>query len=812
MHPLRDGLRFAAGLLISAALFAAPPTIQQRVVSMDATSGFLPFYLEPGQGKIWLEIGRWNQELLYISSLPAGIGSNDIGLDRGQLGRTRLVRWERRGPRAFLVQVNSDYRAATQDEEERRAVRDSFAESVLWGFDVAAEEGGRVLVDATAFFLRDVHGVGRTLERAKQGAWKPEASRSALYLPRTKNFPKNTEVEATITFTGGPPGAWLRSVSPDGESFTVRMHHSFVELPGAGYLPRGFDPRSGFGAIQWMDYATPIHEPIVKRYAVRHRLQKKDPAAAVSEAVEPIVYYLDRGTPEPVRTALLEGARWWNAAFEAAGFRNAFQVAMMPEGADPMDVRYNVIQWVHRSTRGWSYGSSVVDPRTGEIIKGHVTLGSLRVRQDYLIAEAFLAPYETGKPRNPAMEQMALARLRQLSAHEVGHTLGLMHNYIASTQDRASVMDYPHPLVELDASGAPTLKNAYSEGIAEWDKVSINWGYREFPSGGNEKSALNRILDEARGRGLIFLTDIDARPEGSSHPQTHLWDNGRDASSELLRMLKVRAAAIARFGENNLREGQPLALLEDVFVPLYFSHRYQTESAVKVIGGLRYAYALRGDGQKPTEFVPPAEQRAALDAVLATLKPDTVAVPERIAALIPPRPAEYDPTRELLRGRTGRTLDPLAAAETAASMTTSLLFHPERASRLVELNSRDAGQPSLSEVIDRTMNSTWKSTRLAGYAGEVQRAADHAVLRSLFGLAVETDASPQARAVATLKLAELESWLGSPANKSAPDAAQRAHYGYALQMMRWFREKPEQFKLPKAPEPPPGMPIGSCDH
>jgi hypothetical protein len=803
---------FAAGLVFAVSLCAAPPTIQQRAAGMDASPGYVPFYLEPGQGKIWLEIGRWNQELLYLSSLPAGIGSNDIGLDRGQLGRTRLVRWERRGPRAFLVQVNTGYRADTRDEDERRAVRDSFAESVLWGFDIAAEEGGRVLVDATAFFLRDVHGVGGTLEHARQGNWKPDASRSALYLPRTKNFPKNTEVEATITFTGGPSGAWLRSVSPDGESFTVRMHHSFIELPGAGYSPREFDPRSGYSSAQWMDYATPIHEPIVKRFAVRHRLQKKDPSSAVSEPVRPIVYYLDRGTPEPVRTALLEGARWWNAAFEAAGFKNAFQVAMLPEGADPMDVRYNVIQWVHRSTRGWSYGSSVVDPRTGEIIKGHVTLGSLRVRQDYLIAEAFLSPYEKGKPRNPAMERMALARLRQLSAHEVGHTLGLMHNYIASTQNRASVMDYPHPLVELDSSGAPALQNAYVEGIADWDKVAIDWGYRELPTGADEKTALNKILDDARGRGLVFLTDIDARPEGSPHPQTHLWDNGRDASVELARVLKVRAAAISRFGENNLREGQPLALLEDVFVPLYFSHRYQTEAAVKVIGGLRYSYALRGDGQKPTEFVPPAEQRAALDAVLSTLKPDVLTVPERIAALIPPRPAEFDPTRELLRGRTGRTFDPIAAAETAASMTTSLLLHPERASRLVELNSRDASQPSLSEVIDRTMNSTWKSAHLAGYAGEVQRAADHAVLRSLFGLAVEADASPQVRAITMLKLAELESWLSSPAGKSAPDAAQRAHHGYALQLIRWFKEKPEQFKLPKAPEPPPGMPIGSCDH
>src|SRR5579859_4088626 len=421
-----------------------------------------------------------------------------------------------------------------------------------------------VLVDATDFYLRDAHGVTSALRRAKQGTYKLDASRSAIYLANTKNFPLNTEVEATLTFTGDEPGRWVRDVTPDPTAITVREHHSFVQLPPAVYKPREYDPRSSFFGISYMDYATPVSEPIVKRFTARHRLEKKDPAAAMSEPVEPIIYYLDRGAPEPIRSALLEGARWWNQAFEAARYKDAFRVELMPEGADPMDLRYNVIQWVHRSTRGWSYGAGVIDPRTGEIIKGHVTLGSLRVRQDYLIAEGLLAPYEKGKPVSPKMLEMALARLRQLAAHEVGHTLGLEHNYSSSTVNRSSVMDYPPPYVKLGPDGTPDLSDAYATGIGAWDKISITWGYSDLAPGTDEHAALNKILSDAFGRGLRYLTDQDARPAGSSSSVAHLWDSGSNAVDELNRVMQVRAAALRRFGENNIREGAPLATIEDV--------------------------------------------------------------------------------------------------------------------------------------------------------------------------------------------------------------------------------------------------------
>ncbi|MCG8603972.1 zinc-dependent metalloprotease, partial [bacterium] len=671
-------------------------------------------------------------------------------------------------------------------------------------------EDGRVLVDASKFYLRDAHNVIARIKRMNQGNYKLDQSRSAFYLPRTKNFPKNTEIDVTLTFTGSSPGNFVRQVVPSPDIITVRQHHSFIELPDADYQPRRFDPRAGFFGISYMDFATPIHEPIRQRFIARHQLKKKNPTASMSEAVEPIIYYLDPGAPEPIRSALLEGALWWNQAFEAAGYKDAFQVKMLPEDADAMDVRYNVIQWVHRSTRGWSYGSTVMDPRTGEIIKGHVTLGSLRVRQDFLIAEGLLAPYEDGQPFSPAMQEMALARLRQLSAHEVGHTLGLAHNFAASVSNRASVMDYPHPYIKIQNKNTLDLSGAYDTGIGEWDKVAIAYGYQDFGPGAEEKSELNDILRQSMSEGLIFITDQDARPAGGAHPLAHLWDNSTDAIAELDRIMKVRDLALRNFSEKNIRHGAPMAKLEEVLVPIYMFHRYQVDAASKLLGGMYYTYAVRGDGQKVTEMIPPDRQRQALSALLATLKPEVLALSEDVLRTIPPRAYGYNRSRETFNIRTRLTFDPLAAAETAASMTVDFILHPERAARLVEFHSRNKDYPGFNEVVEALLATSWQRDRGTDHLAEIQRVVDNVVLYNLMSLSADKSASNQVRAIASMGLVNLDTWLSSEMpNTQDPD--QRAHIYFALSQMRRFHNHPEGMNYTNPADPPAGPPIGMED-
>jgi len=784
-------------------------TINEKVAGMQKFPGYFPFYWDAKAGKIWLEINRWNSEFLYVESLPAGIGSNDIGLDRGQLGQSHIVRFERTGPRVLLIASNEAFRANSDNADERRAVKDAFAESVIWGFEVAAEEGNRALVDATAFYLRDVHGIPGTLQRNQQGQFRLDPTRCAFYLANTKNFPQNTEVETTLTFiTEGEAGPLVRSVTPVAQAITVREHVSFVELPPPGFRPRVNDPRAGYFGIQYLDFATPISEPIVKRYIDHHRLQKKDPAAAMSEPVKSIVYYVDRGAPEPVRSALIEGASWWNQAFEAAGYRNAFRVEVMPTDADPMDVRYNVIQWVHRSTRGWSYGSSLTDPRTGEIIQGRVSLGSLRDRQDFLIAEGLLAPYGKDKSQVATiMEQIVLARLRQLAAHEVGHTLGLQHNFAASTTNRASVMDYPAPLVKLGADGLPDISDAYAKGIGAWDKVVIAYGYQDFPAGIDEGSALDRILGDAFKRGLVYLTDQDARLASASSSIAHLWDNGANVIDGLTQVMKVRAVALNRFGENNIREGAPMATLEDVLVPLYMYHRYQVEAAAKLIGGEDYTFSLRGKGDRNPQIIAPDEQKRALYAVLDTLKPEALALPESLLRLIPPRPPGYGRTREDFRIRTYPTFDALAPAEAIANHVSDFLLNQERAARIVEFHARDAQYPSFDDVLEKILTGTWKAPMRSGYQGEIQHIVNIVVLNDLMALAAGERASNQVRAIAEFKLEELKKWL-SAQQRVLENEKQKPFLFYAENQIKRFQEDPKKMNLTKPNDPPDGQPIG----
>ncbi len=792
---------FALLLLLQSA--GAQTTIASRTTDLKKMDGFFPLYWEAKTGKLLLEIPAFDKDFLYLDQLPYGIGSNDLFLDRGQLGTAQVVHFMRSGNKVLLVEPNLVFRSSSADPAEQATVKQSFAESVLFGFKVEAEEAdGRVLVDATDFFLKDVHGVAERLAQAKQGKYGLDSSRSAILPDSTKNFPRNTEVEAILTFTNDEPAAnsFVADVTPDPHALTVREHHSLIELPGPGYTPRPYNPNAGYFSAGYRDYSAPLGAPLDQLFITRHRLEKKDPTAAISDPVEPITYYVDRGAPEPIRTALVEGARWWNEAFEAAGYRNAFRVEVLPEGADPMDIRYNMIQWVHRYTRGWSYGEGVTDPRTGEIIKGQVTLGSLRARQDFMIAQSLVDPYLDGAPlpADNALRAMVLARVRQLSAHEVGHTLGLAHNFAASSLGQGtSVMDYPHPLITLDNNGKPDLSHAYAVGIGAWDRVAITYGYAE-----QSPEQLAEGLRKAQQQGLYFITDDDARPLGSAHPHAHLWDNGPDPAAELDRVLNVRAAALRQFGVNAIPVGTPMSQLADVLVPLYLLHRYQTEAAAKEIGGLDYRYALRGDGQEVTAIVAAGDQRKAIAAVLRTLTPETLTLPEPLLKLLPPVPPGYPRTRESFAAFTGLPFDPVAAAESAADLTLVLLFDPQRASRLVEYHARDAGNPGLDEVLSGVLKTTWQAPRASGLAAEVQSAVETATLESLLGLAASNQTLPQARAIARFEVVRLKTQLTASTDR-------QAHRAAALARIAEFEKDPAKFTPAPPVTAPPGMPIGN---
>ncbi len=807
------------------------PSIEDRTTGLRKIDGYFPLYWDERAGAMLLEVPRVDTEFLLSTGLSAGLGSNDLGLDRGQGGQGRIVKFQRVGPRLLLVQPNQSFRSSSTNPLERRSVEDSFAKSILWGFAVAAESNGRLLVDATDFFLRDVHGAAGGL---RPGTFRVDKNRSAFYLPNTKGFPKNTEVDMTLTFvneavnsrgglgptqgpapigaTGGGGGGGfggnlfsgtVGSVTPTADAVTLREHMSFVELPDGDYTPRTDDPRAGYGGLTFVDFSQPIGESVQFRYLRRHRLVKKDPSAAMSEPVEPIRYWVDPGAPEDVQKALIEGALWWNQAFEAAGFRNAFRVELLPGDADPMDIRYNMINWVHRSTRGWSSGGSVADPRTGEIIKATVTLGSLRDRQDYMIFEGLLSPYETGSEKPSILYETAIARIRQLSAHEVGHTLGLGHNYYDSSKGWISVMDYPHPLEELKADGTIDLSNAYESRIGDWDKVAIDFGYRQFPAGTDVDAALTKILDDAWAADLRYFTNQDS----DIHPRTEQWSNGVNQADELTRLMKVRRAALDRIGEKTIRTGAAMTTIEEPLVPIYMYHRYAVESASSMLGGQDFVYAMRGDGRTPVKWETAANQRQALEALAATLKPSELTIPKKVLDAIPPRPPGYGMHRELFPRTTGEAFDPVNPGAIAADVTIGFILQADRASRLVAQNAVDPALPGLGEVIDRLTKATFDAATSSAYEAEVRRAGERVLVDRVQWLAMSAP-NGQVRAVASLKLQRLGARLRTAsAGRSEGDQAQSALLAADIKR---FLERPsaDPAKIVPASPAPPGAPIG----
>ena len=784
-------------LLLLFVLFSLSTSAQtaDKFKSMKAHTGYFNFYYDESNDKIYLEVKKLNEEFMYVYSLAQGVGNNDLGLDRGQLGNEQVVYFEKQGNKIFLVQPNTQYRANTSNPLEKLSVQQAFAKSVLFGFKIESSADGVYTIDITDFLMQDAHGVLKRLTQAKQGSYSLDKSKSSLALERTKSFPKNTEFEARLTFAGNGTGAEIRSVAPNADYVTVVEHHSFIELPDNKYTPRLFDPRSGANAISFQDYSSPVNEVVLKQWITRHRLEKKDPKAAVSEAVKPIIYYLDNGTPEPVRSALMEGGRWWNQAFEAIGYKDAFQVKLLPEGADPMDVRYHVIQWVHRSTRGWSYGSSITDPRTGEIMKGHVSLGSLRIRQDFLIAQALMnAPFAVDGSANGPMMEMSLARIRQLAAHEIGHTIGFAHNYAASARENTSVMDYPHPQIEFKGDQMD-FSHAYDTKIGDWDKVSVDYAYGDHKS----KEELNQVIDNAYAKGLRFITDSDARNPGGAHIYAHLWDNGKTIVDELDHILAVRQKAIANFSIKNIRPNETYSHLEDVFVPLYFLHRYQTEATTKIIGGYEYNYAVRGGKELVLENASVALQVQALKAITQTLDARTLAIPKDKLVLFPPRAFNSDRTRESFKGKTGITFDPFGAVESAADFTLDFLLHPDRLSRLAGNKAVNAKQLGVSETLSALLNATLYTAHTDPYLQATQETINFKVVSSLLNVLNAPSISPLAAAQVQESVKGIR-YLYS--KKSGAFAS------YLVQTIDQFKANPADWKPLLTPVIPDGAPIG----
>ena len=779
-------------------------TITEKTKGMKKLPGFFNIYWAESSGKLWLELEDFEKEFLYVNSLTAGVGSNDIGLDRGQLGNQRIVFFKRIGPKVLMIQPNYSYRANTNDKKEKKAVADGFAQSALWGFKVEAEQSGKVLVDATEFFLQDSHGIVDRLKSRKMGSYKVEKSRSAINLPGTMSFQKNTNVETILTYVGTSPGSYVRQVTPTPKAITVRLHHAFVELPNQDYSPRKHDPRAGFYPISFQDYSVGLDESIYIKYIERHRLKKKNPNLKRSKPVTPIVYYVDPGVPEPIRSAMIESGQWWNDAFEAIGYDNAFQIKVLPDGAHPMDVRYNMIHWVHRATRGWSYGGAVVDPRTGEIIKGHVSLGSLRIRQDFMIAQSLSKdPYKFSDENDIEMLNMSINRIKQLSAHEIGHTLGFAHNFASSVNNRESVMDYPHPLIEL-VDGEIKLDKAYDEGIGEWDKTSVLYSYQDFPTEQNEENELNKILNDSYNKGQRFITDKDARPVGGAHPNAHLWDNGANPIKEFNHLLKIRKVAMDNFSTNQLKKGDPISILRDRLVPIYFLHRYQIEAVSKLIGGQNFNYLVKGDSNDKVTPVSDYIQRDALNALCESLNQNHLIIPKKIMEVLPPFAFGSSQSRESFSGFTGPTFDLLSPVNSLSDIIFSFILNPQRASRLAQQKVYYKNQLGLSESLDFLINKFFKTKTLDNFQQVDLIIRDNLIFR-IIDLFEDKNSPVEVKSVVLSKLHKLNTFFENEKN---------TRNDYFKFILKRFFEGELKFESKTKLKIPDGSPIGqtlSCE-
>lgn len=811
----------AGTCLMLAAALGLPASAQESIAAATRTlerqNGLLTVYADAAEGRVLAELrpqadgslGRF----IYTARLTSGLGSNPVGLDRGLGTSSEILRFFRVNGDIFAEFENTTYIARGAAADEARATRQSFARSVVWQTEILAESDGTVLIDLAGFLERDPIGAVARLSATDQGSFSIDGGRSAPMIDSLLVFPENIEIDALLTLSGNAPGSEVREVTPYPQAVTLTVHHSFVSLPEPGYEIRFADQRAGSITRTVYDMAAPLDMPIRQDLALRHRLTRVDPSADHGPVIEPIVFYVDRGAPDVIRDALIEGGNWWSQAFEAAGFEDAYRVELLPEGVHPLDVRFNVIQWVHRQTRGWSYGASVIDPRTGEILKGHVILGSQRVRQDRMIFEGLLGTGETGSGSDTDPLELALARIRQLSAHEIGHTIGLAHNFAASANDRASVMDYPAPLVTLSSTGGFDVSRAYDRDIGEWDIAAISWLYGQAEDPASEAELIESVLSQANEDGLLYITDLHARGNNSAHPLAHLWDNGEDPTAMLLETLAVRDQALAGFGYQTLREDQPLSSLRAVFPPIYLYHRYQAEAAAKALGGVDFAYERNGIAASGLSPVPAAEQRAALDALLQTLAPERLDVPDRVLALLAPAPfADYEAaaTRELFESSVYPAFSRRDAAAAASRLSLATMLSPARMARLADQAARDPEQLSADEVVSDIEAQIFSAPRgEAARLGLIREAVQTEYVHQLLSLSGGDD--PVSSALARSRLEMLETSLNG-----------RGYAGSAAHR-RWLSSRISAGLAridagDRAPststEIPPGSPIGasSCWH
>jgi len=812
-----------ACLGIAAVAVATAPvsaqSISESTDGMDTQRGFITLHWDGEGGRLLLEIDRLDEDFLYLQSQATGIGSNRLGLDRGMIGAEHIARFERVGPKVHFVLQNAGFRAdVNRTDALERSVEESFATSTLASWEIVAEEDGRVLVDATAFFYEDVMAIGDRLRGAGQGTFRVDPERSRIHLPRTKAFPQNTEVEAALTFAGTDPGGEVNRHTPDGRSLTLREHHSFVQLPDDDFRPRRFDPRIGLFAVSYFDFGKAFDDDYVTRYAMRHRLHKRNPGASMSEAVEPIVYYLDPAVPEPYRTAFEIGGDWWNEVFEAAGFLDAFQIHDMPPDMDPMDARYHVIQWVHRTEAGSSIGPSFVDPRTGEIIKAAVRMDSHRSLADYnlyagalpatggtLESEIFLGSgggldWIAQLAPDVTAEEFVMARRRQHSAHEIGHTLGLAHNFIAASYGRASVMDYPAPLIDL-VDDEIRLADAYRPGAGAYDSLAIRWAYSEFDEG-EEEEALDAIVAEGMRDGLKFITNADENA-ASSHPDATTWINGADVLDEMDRMVEVRRVLIERFDEQAIKEDDVMWRLGERFVPVYLHHRFQLGAVIKTVGGMEFRYGLRGDPIPVTEMIGADRQRRALGQLTDALSPASLDVPERVLRMMAPRPFGHQDIRKDFESRAGPAFDHLGIARTLSRMVIGGVFDEPRMARVAAFHQRDPSLPSPEEVVGHFVEALWTEAS----TDDLARVPQRELVDVLIDLAASTTATVESRAAAEWGLRSIAD--RASAAVASDDPSEAAYSGLvAADIGRFMQRRFDGGARTDALPPPPGTPIG----